>query len=119
MAVTVFYEDDSDYYSTTFFNDTVTLVEGSDPIRPEALFPYGLGIVATLLIVLLFPESHPAVERGKLCGWRSKLLGGGDKASAAEGGKKKGASGSADDFEVPSILAGGAKSTSTKKGKNE
>jgi hypothetical protein len=113
MAITVFYEDDSEYYSTTFFNETVTFHEPKEEIKVDTVLPYALGLATLAVAVLLFPDSHPAIERAKICTWRNRLLGGAADAGGKKrrGGASSGASRDEDDGDrfVPSVAVGSAK----------
>jgi hypothetical protein len=54
VALTVFYEDDSEFFTSTYFNETISFVEAPKPWNARAAVPYaaGLAVVAAVAIMV-------------------------------------------------------------------
>ena len=53
MALTIFYETDSDYYATTFFNETVEVIDHSS-VWDIRLYELKSGLIVRISIVAMF-----------------------------------------------------------------
>lgn len=67
LAMHMYYEDDNSFYTTTFFNETVTFTEESKPLLPsqlsgDALLPTLLTLAALVLTAYFFIDSVPRLQ---------------------------------------------------------
>jgi translocon-associated protein subunit alpha len=108
VALTVFYEDDDEYFTTTFFNETISFVEAPKPWDARTVVPYVAGVAMVAAVAIMLRAALSEAPRGGRSGpatstaaddltyqeqlareRKSRKAGSGGVAAPASGGKKE------------------------------
>lgn len=95
LALTLFYEDEDETYTSTFFNETVSFYEASGDVDVQAVIQIA-GLVGGLAAILFFAfrgtgKSKPRTERGTVGGsdFQAEWLPEGVKATSSSSRRRK------------------------------